>query len=133
MKIWTTDPPYEIEGEFWSIQPGEWYWPEFGLGIMPKPFQKPHPKIALAGMSPHPYFIQQAGKRDWIAISANFIPPNSAATHWQKYVQGAEEAGHEPNPTIGIWRGRSSSRKPIRTPNAIWRSPAARRATISTI
>ena len=97
LKIWTTDPPYKIDGEFWSIDPGEWYWPEFGLGVMPKPYQKPHPKIALAGMSPHPYFIQQAGTRGWIAITANFIPPNSAATHWQKYVQGSEEAGVDPD------------------------------------
>ncbi len=98
LKIWTTDPPHEIEGEFWSIRPGEWYWPEFGLGIMPKPFQKPHPKIAIAGMSPNPYFIQQAGKRGWIAITANFIPADSAATHWQKYALGCEEAGHAPDP-----------------------------------
>lgn len=98
LKIWAEDPPHEIEGEFWSITSGDWYVPELGLGIMPKPLQKPHPKIAVAGMSPHPYFIEQAGKRGWIAITANFIPPNSAATHWQKYVQGCEEAGHEPDP-----------------------------------
>ncbi len=98
LKLWTGEPPYDIDGEFWKIKQSEWFWPEFGLGFMPKPFQQPHPPIAVAAMSPYPFFAKQAAKRGWIVISANFIPPNSAATHWQRYVEGCEEAGLEPDP-----------------------------------
>jgi alkanesulfonate monooxygenase SsuD/methylene tetrahydromethanopterin reductase-like flavin-dependent oxidoreductase (luciferase family) len=52
LKIWGTEPPYRIDGEFWQILQDEWHVPEFGLGHMPKPFQKPHPPIAIGGMSP---------------------------------------------------------------------------------
>jgi alkanesulfonate monooxygenase SsuD/methylene tetrahydromethanopterin reductase-like flavin-dependent oxidoreductase (luciferase family) len=64
---------------------------------MPKPYQQPHPPIAVAGMSPYPFFVKEAGRRGWIAVSANFIPPASAATHWQRYVEGCAEAGIEPD------------------------------------
>jgi alkanesulfonate monooxygenase SsuD/methylene tetrahydromethanopterin reductase-like flavin-dependent oxidoreductase (luciferase family) len=97
LKIWTTDLPYVIEGEYWKIRQDEWYWPELGLGAMPKPYQQPHPPIAIAGMSPYPFFVKEAGKRGWIAVSANFIPAASAATHWQRYVEGCQEAGIEPD------------------------------------
>jgi alkanesulfonate monooxygenase SsuD/methylene tetrahydromethanopterin reductase-like flavin-dependent oxidoreductase (luciferase family) len=97
LKIWTGEPPYRIEGEYWQIRQNEWYWPELGLGFMPKPYQKPHPPIAVAGMSPYPFFVKEAARRGWIAVSANFIPADSAATHWQRYVEGCAEAGIEPD------------------------------------
>ena len=97
LKIWTTEPPYHIEGEFWPIHQDEWHWPELGLGHMPKPYQQPHPPIAIAGMSPYPFFVKEAGRRGWIAISANFIPAASVATHWQRFCEGCAEAGVEPD------------------------------------
>jgi alkanesulfonate monooxygenase SsuD/methylene tetrahydromethanopterin reductase-like flavin-dependent oxidoreductase (luciferase family) len=97
LKIWTTEPPYDIDGEFWKIRQGEWHWQELGLGHMPKPLQQPHPPIAMAGMSPYPFFIKEAGRRGWIALSANFIPAASVATHWQRFCEGCAEAGVEPD------------------------------------
>jgi alkanesulfonate monooxygenase SsuD/methylene tetrahydromethanopterin reductase-like flavin-dependent oxidoreductase (luciferase family) len=80
LRIWAGEPPYRIEGRYWQIRQDAWYVPELGLGAMPKPYQKPHPPFAVAGMSPYPYFVKEAGKRGWIAVSANFIPADSAAT-----------------------------------------------------
>jgi alkanesulfonate monooxygenase SsuD/methylene tetrahydromethanopterin reductase-like flavin-dependent oxidoreductase (luciferase family) len=97
LKIWTGEPPYRIEGEFWQIRQDEWYWPELGLGFMPKPYQQPHPPIAVAGMSPYPFFVKEAARRGWMAISANFIPAASVATHWQRFTEGCTEAGVEPD------------------------------------
>jgi alkanesulfonate monooxygenase SsuD/methylene tetrahydromethanopterin reductase-like flavin-dependent oxidoreductase (luciferase family) len=97
LKIWTTEPPYRIDGEFWRIHQNEWHWEELGLGHMPKPYQQPHPPIAIAGMSPYPFFVKEAGRRGWIAISANFIPAASVATHWQRFSEGCAEAGVEPD------------------------------------
>jgi alkanesulfonate monooxygenase SsuD/methylene tetrahydromethanopterin reductase-like flavin-dependent oxidoreductase (luciferase family) len=102
LAIWGGEPPYDIDGEFWKIKQGEWHWPELGLGHMPKPLQQPHPPIAVAGMSPYPFFCNEAAKRGWEIISANFITPASAATHWQRYVEGCEEVGIEADGDI--WR-----------------------------
>ena len=102
LQIWRDEPPYAIDGEYWQIRQDEWHWPELGLGHMPKPYQTPHPPIAIAAMSPYPFFAKEAGKRGWQMISANFIPAASAATHWQRYVEGCEEAGVEPDGSI--WR-----------------------------
>ena len=40
-------------------------------------------------------FRSPAGKRGWEVISANFIPADSVATHWQRFVEGCEEVGRE--------------------------------------
>jgi alkanesulfonate monooxygenase SsuD/methylene tetrahydromethanopterin reductase-like flavin-dependent oxidoreductase (luciferase family) len=97
LKIWGGEPPYDIQGEFWQIRQKEWHWPELGLGDMPKPYQQPHPPIAVAGMSPYPFFVKEAARRGWQAISANFIPAASVATHWQRFSEGCAEAGVEPD------------------------------------
>jgi alkanesulfonate monooxygenase SsuD/methylene tetrahydromethanopterin reductase-like flavin-dependent oxidoreductase (luciferase family) len=97
LKIWGGQPPYDIQGEFWQIRQKEWHWPELGLGDMPKPYQQPHPPIAVAGMSPYPFFVKEAARRGWQAISANFIPAASVATHWQRFSEGCAEAGTAPD------------------------------------
>jgi alkanesulfonate monooxygenase SsuD/methylene tetrahydromethanopterin reductase-like flavin-dependent oxidoreductase (luciferase family) len=97
LKIWGSEPPYDLQGEFWQIKQGEWHVPELGLGDMPRPYQKPHPPIAVAGMSPYPFFVKEAARRGWQAISANFIPADSVATHWQRFSEGCAEAGVAPD------------------------------------
>jgi alkanesulfonate monooxygenase SsuD/methylene tetrahydromethanopterin reductase-like flavin-dependent oxidoreductase (luciferase family) len=48
-------------------------------------------------MSPYPFFVKEAARRGWMAISANFIPAASVATHWQRFTEGCTEAGVEPD------------------------------------
>lgn len=102
LKIWTTDPPYALDGEFWDVRVTEASWPELGVGHMAQPFQKPHPPVAMSVMSPFSGSAKTAGERGWIPISANFVPANNVASHWQAYAKGATAAGQ---PTDGsIWR-----------------------------
>ena len=96
-KLWTEDPPHSIRGEYWQIEQPDWHVPEFGLGVFPRPYQKPWPPVAIASMSPFPFLAKEAAGRGWSVVSANFIPEDSVATHWQRYVQGCEEAGIEPD------------------------------------
>jgi alkanesulfonate monooxygenase SsuD/methylene tetrahydromethanopterin reductase-like flavin-dependent oxidoreductase (luciferase family) len=53
-KLWAEDPPYEIDGRFWKIRLENNIWPEFKVGYVPRPFQKPHPPIALSLLTPIP-------------------------------------------------------------------------------
>ena len=48
-------------------------------------------------MSPYPFFVKEAARRGWMAISANFIPAASVATHWQRFSEGCQEAGVAPD------------------------------------
>src|SRR5437899_3153539 len=41
LKLWATDPPYEIEGKFWKINLKKTVDEETGIGYIHKPFQKP--------------------------------------------------------------------------------------------
>src|SRR6202158_6217066 len=48
LKLWSQDPPYEIDGKFWKISLTKGIWPDFKVGYIPRPYQKPHPPIALS-------------------------------------------------------------------------------------
>lgn len=100
--IWTQDPPYEIEGEFWNISVKDFVMPEYGVGVMGKPHQKPHPPIALALRSPQSGSALLCAERDWIPISGNFIPTAFVKGHWDDYAASVEKAGRCPDRKI--WR-----------------------------
>lgn len=97
LKIWSQDPPYQINGRHWDIEIQRAIVPSLGVGYMPKPLQQPHPPIAVSAMSPSSASVKTAAMQGWIPISANFIPADSVATHWEKYLEGCREAGRRPN------------------------------------
>lgn len=101
-KIWTTEPPFELKGEFWNIPLKDKLIPEYGVGFPPLPKQLPHPPIALTMVAPKSYSGRLAGRKGWIPISANFINKRLLAGHWETYAEGCEEAGRKPDPSI--WR-----------------------------
>ena len=96
-KIWTQDPPYDIQGKYWTVRVRDNLVPELGVGMMAKPLQQPHPPIAMSIMSPFSGTMTQAARRGWIPISANFIPAYSVASHWKKYCEGCEAANRAPH------------------------------------
>ena len=102
LKLWTTDPPYKLKGEYWTIDMKEWTHHDIKLGYVPKPYQQPHPPIAMSAMSPSSGSLKFAGARGFIPISANFIATWSLATHWPAYCAGAETTGLTPDPAQ--WR-----------------------------
>ncbi len=97
----TQDPPYDLKGKYWHIKIDDWYWPERGLGTMRRPFQKPHPPIAMSAMSPFSKTVQIAASRGWHVVTANFIPTSGVASHWTMFQKGAAEGTIEPDP--GKW------------------------------
>ncbi len=53
VRLWSQDPPYEIGGQFWKISLTSHVYPEFKVGYIPRPYQRPHPPIALSLLSPN--------------------------------------------------------------------------------
>ena len=100
--IWTHDPPYVFNGEFWTISVIDAVIPELGVGTMGKPLQRPFPPIAYAMRSPRSSAQELAASRGWIPIAGNFIPSSSVASQWIGYAQACEKLGKPADPDI--WR-----------------------------
>lgn len=96
-KIWSSDAPYHIKGKFWEVNIEKNCVPSLGFGPMLKPYQKGGPPIAISVMSPSSSSARQAGENDWEFLSANFIQPRHAKSHWEQYVIGCEKAGRRPD------------------------------------
>ena len=101
-KIWTQDPPYDLQGKYYSIKIDQNIHAHLGTGFMPKPFQKPMPPIAMSVMSPHSGTAKRAAMRGWSMMSANFVSSYILGTHWQKYLEGCDAIGVKADPTK--WR-----------------------------
>lgn len=95
LKIWESEPPYNIHGQFWDISVEKTMIPEIGQGFMMKPYQKPHPEIVGTAVAPFSQGVAEMAKRGWNPISANFLMPEWVKTHWPKYVEGCEAVGRK--------------------------------------
>ncbi len=102
LTLWAQDPPYAIDGRFWKISLEKNIWPEFKVGYIPRPFQQPHPPIALSILTPSSPSARTAGERGWIPISGQFFHRRYLRGHWEKYVEGCEAVGRRPDPDV--WR-----------------------------
>src|SRR5690606_1345785 len=45
LELWRSEPPYDLEGDYWQISTRRTMMPEIGQGFIPKPLQLPHPPI----------------------------------------------------------------------------------------
>ncbi|MCB1740625.1 MAG: LLM class flavin-dependent oxidoreductase [Gammaproteobacteria bacterium] len=103
LKLWSQDPPFDFKGKYWHISLQDMSRVEFGVGRMPRPFQQPHPPIAISLMSPASPTAKLAGQQGWIPISGgSFVQSRYMASHWEMYETGCELAGRDADPDI--WR-----------------------------
>ena len=102
LQIWASEPPYDIDGEFWKISVAKTMIPEIGQGHIMKPFQQPHPAIVGTAVAPFSKGVTEMAKRGWGPISANFLMPEWVASHWPKYVEGRQAVGAVAQPSE--WR-----------------------------
>jgi len=98
LKIWRSDPPYDIKGKYWSVKLDRQFVPEIGQGYIAKPLQHPHPPIVVTAVAPFSKGITEAAARGWEPISANFLMPHWVKTHWPKYVEGCARRGRTADP-----------------------------------
>lgn len=102
LKIWSSEGPFEVEGEFWQFKmPAPR--PEVPLYHHMRTYQYPHPPIAVAGLHRYSNTLTLAGERGWIPMSINYLPPRNLLTHWETVEAGAARAGR-PAPNRADWR-----------------------------
>jgi alkanesulfonate monooxygenase SsuD/methylene tetrahydromethanopterin reductase-like flavin-dependent oxidoreductase (luciferase family) len=92
-RIWAQDPPYDLKGEFWTVQIKDAIIPELGIGFMPKPFQSGGPPISMSVSSRNSPTARVAAQRGWGIISANNVPRAGLPSHWQTYSAACADAG----------------------------------------
>ena len=98
LKIWESEPPYNLEGEFFKVTVGQTMIPEIGQGYIMKPYQRPHPLIVGTAVAPFSKGVTEMAKRGWQPISANFLMPEWVKSHWPKYAEGRKEVGAVAHP-----------------------------------
>ena len=96
LKLWTEDEPFEHHGHFFNIKRPE-DMPDRALAFHMRPYQKPHPPIALAGVSPSSGSLEVAGEMGWWPMSSSFLHPQNLASHWVAVEKGAAKSGKKPS------------------------------------
>jgi alkanesulfonate monooxygenase SsuD/methylene tetrahydromethanopterin reductase-like flavin-dependent oxidoreductase (luciferase family) len=94
-RLWT-DGAGDFQGEFWSMGNTRSELP--GLGHHLAPYQKPHPPIAIAGLTPGSENHRLAGEKGYIPVSLGIDPDASiTAQHWDAVVEGGARSGRTPD------------------------------------
>jgi alkanesulfonate monooxygenase SsuD/methylene tetrahydromethanopterin reductase-like flavin-dependent oxidoreductase (luciferase family) len=96
LHLWSSEPPYEIEGTYWKIRLKDNVDPETGIGYIPKPYQKPHPPIAMPGTSRDSPTMKTAGQRGFQPFGHCLIAGTVLADCWRTYEAAAQEVGRKP-------------------------------------
>ena len=92
LNLWNNPKPGDYQNSRWKFRvpkPQD----DVALGVHTKPYQKPHPPIAVAGITEKSGTLQIAGQRGWIPMSINFATTKTLKTHWQSVQQGADSVG----------------------------------------
>ena len=96
LKIWSSDGPYELNGDHWTVRldtSGD----DLGMGVIQKPFQKPHPPIAVPVTSRGSGSVKAAARHGFQPFSHTIIPANVLKDQWDTYEQASIEADIKPN------------------------------------
>src|SRR5262249_38809253 len=96
LRLWSSEPPYEIEGQFWKVSLKKNVDAETGIGYVHKPLQKPHPPIAMRGTSRNSPTMRTAGRLGFQPFGHCLIAGNVLADLWLTYEKAALEAGRQP-------------------------------------
>jgi alkanesulfonate monooxygenase SsuD/methylene tetrahydromethanopterin reductase-like flavin-dependent oxidoreductase (luciferase family) len=95
LAIWSGEPPYDIDlpGNRFKVSTRQFMKPEIGMGVIPRPVQKPHPEIVGTVVAPFSKGVIAMGERDFHPLSANFLLARWVKTHWANYAQGKANVG----------------------------------------
>ncbi len=97
LRLWASDPPYEVQGKYWTVSLKKYVDEETGIGFIPKPLQRPHPPISTPGTSRNSPTMQMAGARGLQPFGHCLVTANVLADQWKTYEEAALKAGRQPN------------------------------------
>jgi alkanesulfonate monooxygenase SsuD/methylene tetrahydromethanopterin reductase-like flavin-dependent oxidoreductase (luciferase family) len=97
LRLWSSEPPYEIIGKYWSIRLKKSVDEETGIGYIHRPLQEPHPPIAMPAMSRQSPSMRLAGQRGFQPFGHCLVTGNVLADFWTTYEKAALECGRRPS------------------------------------
>jgi alkanesulfonate monooxygenase SsuD/methylene tetrahydromethanopterin reductase-like flavin-dependent oxidoreductase (luciferase family) len=101
LALWDDPRPGTYAQHSWAYRVPE-YDPRIQKHVHLKPYQRPHPPIAVAGVTEKSETLGLAGERGWIPMSINFVTPRVLRSHWESVCRGAAQTGRTPD--RGEWR-----------------------------
>jgi alkanesulfonate monooxygenase SsuD/methylene tetrahydromethanopterin reductase-like flavin-dependent oxidoreductase (luciferase family) len=94
LKLWASEGKFSYHGRFFDIDA-----PEMDdvkdRGYYMKPYQQPHPPIAVAASTPTSASIRMAGERGWIPMTSSLLSQPYLKGHWELVAEGAASAGRQ--------------------------------------
>jgi len=101
-RIWSEEPPYRIEGEFYRTTTERSLDATIGVGVALRPLQSPHPPIAITSIRPDARGPHAAGARGWSGISATYVGAYVIQAQIASYLEGRRSASLSPD--ASRWR-----------------------------
>jgi len=92
LKLWASEGQFTYHGSFFNIDTPV-FDPVKARGYYMKPYQRPHPPIAVAASTPNSSSMRMAGERGWIPMSSSLLSRPYLANHWRLVEEGAQKAG----------------------------------------
>jgi alkanesulfonate monooxygenase SsuD/methylene tetrahydromethanopterin reductase-like flavin-dependent oxidoreductase (luciferase family) len=95
LKVWTSDGPFDYQGRFWRatipnpVEAGS-------LAFHMRPYQKPYPPIAVAGLNKGSETLLIAGEMGLIPMSVD-MALHTVVNHWETVEEGARKVGKKPS------------------------------------
>jgi alkanesulfonate monooxygenase SsuD/methylene tetrahydromethanopterin reductase-like flavin-dependent oxidoreductase (luciferase family) len=101
LKLWASEGPFTYRGEFFDIDAPPLD-PVKDRGYYMKPYQRPHPPIAVAASTPTSSSMRMAGERGFIPMTSSLLSRPYLSGHWRLVEDGAHKAGRPA--TRSDWR-----------------------------
>ena len=85
---------FRYHGQFFDIETPA-FDPVKARGYYMKPYQRPHPPIAVAASTPNSSSMRMAGERGWIPMSSSLLSRPYLKDHWRLVEDGAAKGGRQ--------------------------------------
>jgi len=92
LALWASDGTFSHHGRFFDIETPP-FDPVKARGYYMKPFQTPHPPIAVAASTPDSGSMRMAGERGFIPMSSSLLARTYLRDHWTLVEAGAAKGG----------------------------------------
>ena len=96
LALWASEGRFTFHGKFFDVDTPD-FDPVKDRGYYMKPFQRPHPPIAVAASTPDSSSMRMAGERGWIPMTSSLLSRTYLQDHWKLVEDGAAKGGRKPN------------------------------------
>src|SRR5215510_5245455 len=101
LELWASEGQFTYHGKFFDVETPS-FDPVKERGYYMKPYQRPHPPIAVAASTPTSGSMKMAGARGFIPMTSSLLSRTYLSDHWKLVEDGAAQAGRTAK--RGDWR-----------------------------